>query len=429
MLPYLGEGLVWNGIILILFGAIIASLRNVPQHIWLLIERHLCYSLHVYDDDEAFFWIKLWLGEKLKGSLSVSTFTRRQEVRQNFESDVQGKYKYVDLQGHDKRPISSFVLATGTYFFWHAGKFCWVTFDRKESDGSHVMQKPRESFIIHAFTRNKEIGTSALNEARDFALPLDGKVEVRIGGSYNWQLVSRIPRRPLDSVILDNDIARVVLDDVKTFIMSKDWYAYMGVPYRRGILLYGPPGGGKSSLVLAIASELGMNVNILSLSIPGMTDTKLIDLLSQCDNNTIVLIEDIDCAFVKRKGRDKGPMDGLTFSGLLNAIDGVAAQGGRVIFMTTNHAEKLDPALIRDGRADIRAFIDNATKDQARRLFLRFFPEEEALANEFSNLLPDKLLPMSSIQGHLMRYRTSSVEVVRNVRELVGEHIVVKETA
>ena len=66
----------------------------------------------------------------------------------------------------------------------------------------------------------------------------------------------------------------------------------------------------------------------------------------------------------------------MTFSGFLNALDGVASGEERIVFMTTNHAERLDPALIRPGRVDLAELIDDARPEQARRLFLRFYAGE-----------------------------------------------------
>ena len=64
----------------------------------------------------------------------------------------------------------------------------------------------------------------------------------------------------------------------------------------------------------------------------------------------------------------------FSFSGLLNALDGVAAQEGRVVFMTTNHREVLDPALIRPGRIDVAFELSYAGVDELRRMIERFFP-------------------------------------------------------
>ncbi|KAJ1401108.1 hypothetical protein B484DRAFT_405819, partial [Ochromonadaceae sp. CCMP2298] len=94
--------------------------------------------------------------------------------------------------------------------------------------------------------------------------------------------------------------------------------------------------------------------------------------------------------------------------GLLNALDGIASQEGRLLFMTTNHIEKLDPALIRPGRCDLQLQLKLASKNQILRMFLRFFPTEEALAADFAASLPAHELSMATLQGYFLRHRTAS---------------------
>lgn len=95
----------------------------------------------------------------------------------------------------------------------------------------------------------------------------------------------------------------------------------------------------------------------------------------------------------------------VTFSGLLNALDGIRSQEGRILFMTTNHREKLDPALLRPGRADYHAFLNYASWDQMYRLFLRFNPGHESLARKFANALPECKISMAKLQGHFLEYK------------------------
>jgi mitochondrial chaperone BCS1 len=78
---------------------------------------------------------------------------------------------------------------------------------------------------------------------------------------------------------------------------SHDW---KGIPYRRGYLLYGPPGSGKSSFIQALAGSLSYDICILNLSEKGLADDKLNHLLSNAPERSFVLIEDVDAAFNKR---------------------------------------------------------------------------------------------------------------------------------
>ena len=134
-----------------------------------------------------------------------------------------------------------------------------------------------------------------------------------------------------------------------------------GVPYRRGYLLHGPPGTGKTSFTQAIAGALKLNICYLNLSNGNMDDDGLNRALNNAPSQSIILLEDIDGIFVARESVNQGRDGGVSFSGLLNALDGVRSQEGRILFMTTNHKEKLDPALLRPGRCDFQVKLDNAS--------------------------------------------------------------------
>lgn len=424
-----GNEFVSGGLILIIFGALLAQLRNLPYKLFSLFERCFVIRLDIQEEDESFVWLKLWLAKQLEGTLSVSVLTRRPKAAPEWEDDPKEMIKYISEEADsiDRRPRVVFTPAPGWYWFFYHGKFISVTRSRTEPDGKGGMEnsmRPRESFTIRVFSRNLNVAKTLVEEARDFSLPKDGKIEIRtcVNGNY-WALTGRIRPRPLESVILDGDISEKVIQDVLQFQRSADWYTKLGVPYRRRYLFYGESGSGKSSFVLAIASNLGMNVNILNLSAPGMNDAKIMELLSSVDVNTIVLVEDIDCAFTKRdSGPDrKGKMDfGLTFSGILNALDGILAQDGSIVFMTTNHPEKLDEALTREGRADVKVYIGNATTEQIYRLFIRFYPNVSvSLAEKFARAIPSKEIKMAKLQHHLMKYRGNPHLALQNVEEVL----------
>jgi chaperone BCS1 len=106
-----------------------------------------------------------------------------------------------------------------------------------------------------------------------------------------------------------------------------------------------------------------------------MTDDKLAKLLTKLPARTILLLEDADAAFRNRRQVDSDGYGGgsVTFSGLLNALDGVAAGEERITFLTTNHIDRLDPALIRPGRVDMTVRIGEATRHQAAEMWDRFY--------------------------------------------------------
>ncbi len=410
--PFLSGGLV-----LMLAGGVLYSLKQLPGRIYDFLERFFILRMEILDEDEAYHWMQLWLAEKLHRTLSISVVTRRAKPHEDEE----------DSPDRASKPTIYFVPAVGTYFFWYRGRFVTLERSRQENASSASllagsgegkgMQRNKESFTLRIFSRDKDLARQLIEECRDKALPDDGKVDIRVASYGYWGLGTRIRPRPLGSVILDGSQAEELLADMKEFLASQVWYHDIGVPYRRGYLLYGPPGNGKTSVVKALAGELGMSIYLLMLSDPEMNDNRVNDLLAKVPDRSIVLLEDIDCAFVKRK-RSSGKEGGLTFSGLLNAIDGVASAEGRLIVMTTNHLDKLDAALIRPGRADVKLFFGNATADQARRLFERFFPRHGHRAEDFAGRIEDRRYSMATLQDYLMLHRRDPDQAVRHAGEI-----------
>ncbi|KAG3177051.1 hypothetical protein PC129_g25529, partial [Phytophthora cactorum] len=127
-------------------------------------------------------------------------------------------------------------------------------------------------------------------------------------------------KRPLASVILDEGVKEAVVDDVNDFMERQQWYVDRGIPYRRGYLLFGPPGSGKTSFIQALAGELDFSVAMINLSEMGMTDDKLAYLLTKLPKRSLLLLEDADAAFINRRQRESDGYNGatVTFSGLLN---------------------------------------------------------------------------------------------------------------
>lgn len=216
----------------------------------------------------------------------------------------------------------------------------------------------------------------------------------------NWETELLIPARPKETVILDENKATAIIEDCKLFLSNQAWYTKKAIPYRRGYLLYGPPGCGKSSFIQVVASELQLNLCILNLS-----KTYSDDNFAKCVRNTpsrsILVLEDVDALFIKRSSELQSV---LTFSGLLNALDGLLAQQGRILFMTTNCIDKLDAALIRPGRCDEKIEVSYASQMQLKKMFLRFFPGEEDCAQEFAEKVPANSISLAEVQCFFLKY-------------------------
>ena len=188
-------------------------------------------------------------------------------------------------------------------------------------------------------------------------------------------------------------------------------------------MLHGPPGCGKTSFIFALAGALEYSICVLNLSDRAMSDDRLMHRLADAPENSIVLLEDADAAFVSRE--DSTETDSafqganrLTFSGLLNAIDGVTSTEGRIVFMTTNYIDRLDPALIRPGRVDNIQYLGHCTGHQLKEMFRKFYPEETAgLAEKFASEVVNLDVPVSAaqVQGYFMWFKKHPDQAVDNV--------------
>lgn len=170
-----------------------------------------------------------------------------------------------------------------------------------------------------------------------------------------------------------------------------------------------------------MAGELQYNICLLSISEHGMTDDRLNHALSIVPEQSIILLEDIDRAFVtlpKENEAGRGFSSRVTFSGLLNALDGVAATERRIIFMTTNHIDKLDAALIRPGRVDVKVYLGDADHNQILQMFDRFYDSNHHLRHEFLHQLKEKSVSMAQLQGHFMRYKSNPKEALDNIKHI-----------
>ncbi|CAN6203301.1 unnamed protein product [Urochloa humidicola] len=200
-----------------------------------------------------------------------------------------------------------------------------------------------------------------------------------------WRHVAFEHPSTFATLAMDPARKKEIMDDLDAFRNGEEYYARVGKAWKRGYLLHGPPGTGKSSMVAAMANHLGYDIYDVELTSVS-TNNDLRKLFIETTGKSIIVIEDIDCSLdltgkrtadsdsdndndneatkkkkkKKKRRRKKVPGHGdggerkVTLSGVLNFIDGLwsACGGERVVVFTTNHVERLDPALIRSGRMD-----------------------------------------------------------------------------
>lgn len=402
--PYFGAGFGLVGV-----GALLTISKKGLQYGSIAARRHLLMTLEVPSKDKSYHWLLQWITVNARHTQHLS-------VETTFTQSESGK---IDTQ-------FDFVPSPGNHYFRYKNTLIFVERNREKQMVDLHTGTPWETVTLTAVGRNKELFYEILNQAREMALQKqEGKTIMYTAMGAEWrQFGYPRKRRPIDSVILDRGISDGILKDVKEFINNPKWYFDRGIPYRRGYLLYGPPGCGKSSFIMALAGELQYSICMMNLSERSLSDDRLNHLMNVAPQQSIILLEDIDAAFVSREEAEDPRFQGMgrvTLSGLLNTLDGVASTEARIVFMTTNYIDRLDPALIRPGRVDLKQLVGHATKHQLLQMYSRFYPElGPASAEEFATkaLSFDRPISIAAVQGFFMVHKNDGLAVVEHIEDL-----------
>lgn len=369
--------LLAGGALVTIGGFVSNKIRAIPNSIINTFRKECFISLHVYDNDDTFFWLQTWVSKNFK-------------ARRDFMS-----YSNWRLDESAIRAPFSVIPAPGHHFGWYGKTPIWIQYTQEIKANSSGYSS--RNYLLTFLSRDAKITEKFLGDCRDQYYPPTNRVNIYTSKNGGWYSGDFLPRK-IESVIIPEKLKADLLKDLEGFILKKDWYSSIGIPHHRGYLFYGAPGNGKSSLISALAGKF--NMNIYSMSLSSTTDDELGPLFYEMKQNSILLLEDIDCAFEERESR----VTKLTFSALLNALDGIGARDGILVMMTTNHIEKLDAALIRPGRVDYKAELGNANYEQVYNLYSRFNPDaKKDEIEEFANQYGQETYSMAQLQGLLIR--------------------------
>ncbi|KIK45543.1 hypothetical protein CY34DRAFT_10308 [Suillus luteus UH-Slu-Lm8-n1] len=484
MLSPLGVGsanAIQDTLKLVVIGGTVETARRASAGAWHTFLDSFFLTAHFSQEDYPYDWLMHWLSKQPAWGRSrefeITTRTvGRNGLTQSTTGDLEEEDEEEDedalVHGRRKRKVAFMPSIDTTHTIYYRGH--WLR--------DQALPGLRSCVVA----RNNDILKKLVLEAkREYEKDAEHRVHIFMAdttyGCWRWNGARQ--KRPMSSIVLQPGVKDMLLADCKDFLCSEDWYAERGIPFRRGYLLHGVPGSGKTSLIHSLAGELGLDIYVVSLSSKGMSDNTLTTLMGHVPSRCILLLEDLDAAFTRSVSRDASSTgaptasntnstttetnDGstLSLSGLLNSLDGVAAAEGRLLFATTNHIERLDPALSRPGRMDVWVNFTHATKWQAEGIFKCFFPSKPAgvtttspseesstdvdtsqknlplpkrkapshtipvldeteiseLAKRFADAIPENELSVAALQGYLLKNKVRPRECVDEVAQVIEE--------
>ncbi|GAB67512.1 bcs1-like protein [Plasmodium cynomolgi strain B] len=400
------------GVGIISVGAFVTVANRLNSYIYHAVKKNMFTSLEVTINDNAYYWVLEYIVKKGIISRHLSLKTQM-------------------LSDRNKKTVSfSFLPSIGNHLLIYDKKFIFIERSREKTMTSDVNRSvPFENIKLSTFIWSKNIFSKILTDAKLYVEKKEeGKTLLYKTFGHEWRPFGTPKnKRPVHSVILPEHLSEHIINDLDTFLNSSKWYIEKGIPYRRCYLLHGPPGCGKSSLIAALAGHFDFNICTINVNDVYLTDDRFIHLLATVPPKTILILEDIDFVFTTPAATISSSLLGsgnirtlgVSYSGLLNALDGIVATEERIIFMTTNNIERLPSTLIRPGRVDLKVFIPYANTYQYKKMFLRFFPQHEDLAQEFATIFERFHLSMAEIQSFFLFSKHDPHKTIQNARHWV----------
>lgn len=381
--------LIPTGFLLTIMGTLFYSLHQLPDKIWKKLRTKIIYQVRIYQNDELFPVFDAWM------------YLRYRQHFSDVEASI-GMTDYPQAPGpttYRQPKVLSYRHDENNFIITYRGKKLWVEKKREKIEKAQsIRDRYLSQYQIRGF-QAKHLIESLLQEVVDElnATQIDRSIRVYTNNTYGeWSNMNELLGKDMDHVIIDPAMKQELIADLQEFVASRPWYIERGISYKRAYCFYGAPGNGKTSLAIAMADYLHRDIYILNLNCLE-NDSSLSRCFGNLPKNSLLLIEDIDRAFNMRDNVNSK----VTFASLLNSMDGVLSREGLLTVITTNYIDKLDPALLRDGRTDFKRNLPNPTPGLIRSYLELFY------TTKLDSNLPPLNVPMSRVQEVCIQNKTS----------------------
>lgn len=361
-------------------------LRNVPGSIWRYIKRMSMRSITITSVGNEFSNDNFGLFLDWYATSGYGHWSRSLQLILAF---AEGRKRSVITAGY------------GKHFFVYKGRLFWFTKSKLDSNGVEII---KEEIVITSLSLTQDILLEFVDKFKwkrsdeGAASSNDIYTFYTNGGHGYWTESAQLVYRDLKTVAMSNEIRVDLLDQIARYLAREEQSVRLGIAWKLSVQLTGPTGTGKTSLVRAIASYMKRDLYIVPLV--ELSDIQLRKAITTIPRGSIVLFEDYDscdavhdreaqAALSKEQKLERSlsiSRANQTLAGILNAIDGVIPLHDLILFWTTNHPEKIDPAVTREGRIDVTYVLDDLRDDDIRRFILDNYPGANLPSNIFRKI-------------------------------------------
>lgn len=245
------------------------------------------------------------------------------------------------------------------------------------------------------------------------ALKMTDDKHIRVQYLNEYEMSCDVITHSFDNIVLNDKVKNNIVGGLSNWNCSKDWYEKHQLVHKIGVLLYGKPGTGKSTVAKAIsvmfnnAPILTIDPNNIMKSVNG-----ILKMRKKYDGTIIVLIEDFDMYFKSREevenieiGFEQKKQKYFNQNTIFQLLDGVYSTDDTIYIATTNYKERIDSALIRYGRFDIQEELDYFNENEALECVELLGYDKEVL----ENMKLEYPVQPSYLQSKIMEYRANNM--------------------